>query len=55
MTFSQRRQWVVGYGHYHSVGDSLAHNYEKTILMIRIASSVVKIVKQKLKVDDILP
>jgi glutamate racemase len=46
---------VVGCGHYHIVGDSLAHNYEKTILMIGIASFVVKIVKQKLKVDDTLP
>jgi hypothetical protein len=27
MTSSQGRKWVVGCGHYHIVGDNLAHNY----------------------------
>jgi len=26
-TSSQWKQWVVGYGYYRIVGDSLAHNY----------------------------
>jgi hypothetical protein len=46
---------VVGFGHYRIVSDSLAHNYQETILKVRIASFVVKNVKQELKVDDILP
>jgi hypothetical protein len=35
MTSLQRRQWVVGCGHYRIVGDSLVHNYQETILMAR--------------------
>jgi len=30
-TSLQGRQWVVNYGHYCIVGDSLAHNYQETI------------------------
>jgi hypothetical protein len=55
MTSSQRRQWVVGCGHYYFVGDSLVHNSQETILTIGIANLVIKIVKQELEVDDILP
>ncbi len=54
MTSSQGRQWLVGCGHYHIVGDSLAHNFQDTILTIRIARSTVKTMKQEFKVDDIL-
>jgi len=46
---------VVGYGCYCNVDDSLAHNSQETIITPRIASFVVKTVKQELKVDDILP
>jgi len=46
---------VVGYGCCCDVDDSLAHSSQETIITPRIASFVVKIVKQELKVDDILP
>ncbi len=45
---------MVSYGCYHIVGDSLAHNYQETIFMTRTTSSMVKIMKQELEVDDIL-
>ncbi len=45
---------MVGCGHYRIVGDSLAHNSQETIFTTRIASFVIKIVKQELEVDDIL-
>jgi hypothetical protein len=45
---------VVGCGHYRIVGDSLAHNYQETILTTRTTSFVVKNVKHELKVDDTL-
>ncbi len=51
---SQRRQRVVGCGHYCIVGDSLAHNYQETILMATPTCSMVKTVKQKPEVDDVL-
>jgi hypothetical protein len=44
-------EWLV----YHIVGDNLVHNFQETILMARIAKSMVKIVKQKFEGDDILP
>jgi hypothetical protein len=34
MTSSHGKQWVVGWGHYHIVGDSLAHNYQETVLTV---------------------
>ncbi len=43
---------MVGYGCYHIVGDSLAHNYQETILTTGTISFVVKNVKQELKVDN---
>jgi len=46
---------VVGYGRYRIVGDNLVHNSQETILMPRIADSVIKTMKQKLKVDNTLP
>ncbi len=46
---------MVGYGRYCIVGDNLVHNSQETILMPRIADSVVKTMKQKLKVDNTLP
>jgi hypothetical protein len=46
---------VVGYGCYHIVGNSFIYNSHETILMLGIASFVVKIVKQELEVDNILP
>jgi hypothetical protein len=46
---------VVGYGCYRIVGDNLAHNSQETILMVGTADSVVKTMKQKLQVDNILP
>jgi len=36
---------VVGCGYYCIVGDSLVHNYQETILMVGIASSMAKSVK----------
>jgi hypothetical protein len=45
---------VVGYGCYYIVGDNLAHNFQETILMAGTANSVVKTMKQKLQVDNIL-
>jgi hypothetical protein len=46
---------VVGCGCYRIVGDSLVHNSQETILMARIASSMVKTMKQEIEVDDTLP
>jgi hypothetical protein len=45
---------VVGCGHYRIVGDSLAHNYQETILTTRTTSFVVKNVKQEFKIDNTL-
>jgi hypothetical protein len=54
-TSSQGRQWVVGFGHYHSISDSLSHNSQDTILMPKTTSFVVKIVKEEHKILDTLP
>jgi hypothetical protein len=53
MTSSQGRQWVVGYGCYRIVGNSLTHNSQEIILIPRIARAMVKIVKQEHEVSDI--
>ncbi len=45
---------MVGCGHYRIVGDSLAHNYQETILTTRTTSFVVKNVKQEFKIDNTL-
>jgi hypothetical protein len=45
---------VVGCGHYRIVGDSLAHNYQETILTTKTTSFVVKNVKQEFKIDNTL-
>ncbi len=45
---------MVGCGHYHIIGDSLVHNFQKTILTIKTTSFVVKNVKQELEVDNAL-
>jgi len=45
MTSSYGKQWVVGWGCYHIVSDSLAHNYQETILKIGIVGFVVKFMK----------
>ncbi len=34
-TSSQGRKWVVGFGHYYVVVDSLIHNFQETILTQR--------------------
>jgi hypothetical protein len=54
-TFSQRPQWVVGYGWYHIVGDSLNHNSQDTILMLGSVGSIFNIVKDEHKVLNTLP
>jgi glutamate racemase len=46
---------VVGCGHYRIVGDSLAHNLQETILIARTIGSMVKTMKQELKIDNTLP
>jgi hypothetical protein len=46
---------MVGYGYYYIINNSLIHNYEETIHMTRIAGSMVKTMKQEVKVDNILP
>jgi hypothetical protein len=46
---------VVGSGHYCIIGDSLAHNFQETILMAKIVGSMVKTMKQKFKVGNTLP
>ncbi len=51
-TSSQRRQWVVGCGCYYIVGSSLIHDSQETILTPRIASSMVKIMKQEHKINN---
>ncbi len=45
---------MVGCGHYRIVGDSLAHNYQETILTTKTTSFVVKNVKQEFKIDNTL-
>jgi hypothetical protein len=45
---------LVGYGRYHIVGNGLAHNSQEIVFTIRTASSMVKIMKQELEVDDTL-
>ncbi len=45
---------MVSCGHYIIVGDNLAHNSWKTILMVGTIGSVVKTVKHELEVDNIL-
>jgi hypothetical protein len=45
-------QWVVGFGHYHIVGNNLTHNSQDTILMLGIVGSIVEIVKNKHKVPN---
>jgi hypothetical protein len=55
MASSQGRQWVVGCGHYHIVGDSFIHNFQETILTSRTIGFVVKIVKHEHEVSDIHP
>jgi hypothetical protein len=54
-TSFQHPQWVVGYGWYHIVGDSLNHNSQNTIFMLGIVGSIFKIVKDEHKVLDTLP
>jgi hypothetical protein len=39
---------------YCIVGDNLVHNFQETTLMVRIASFMVKTMKQELKVNDTL-
>jgi hypothetical protein len=51
----QGRQWVVGCGCYHNVGNSFIHNSQKIILTPRITRFVVKIVKQEHEVNNIQP
>jgi hypothetical protein len=46
---------MVGCGRYHTVGDSLNHNFQDTILMLGTIVYVVKIVKEEHEVHDILP
>lgn len=53
-TSSQCPQWLVDYGWYHIIGDSLNHNFPITILMLRTINSVFKIVKDEHKVLDTL-
>jgi len=52
-TSSQGHQWVVGCGRYCIVGNSLSHNFQDTILMLRTIGFVVKIMKEEHKVFDI--
>jgi hypothetical protein len=54
-TSFQGCQWVVGFGCYCIVGDSLTHNSQDTIFMLGTIGFVVNIVKDKHKVPDILP
>ncbi len=44
---------MVGCGRYCLVDDALTHNSQETILMARTIGYLVKIMKQKLKVDDV--
>ncbi len=55
MTSSQGRQWLVGYGHYRIIGDSVIHNSQEIILMPRTIGFMVKILKQKHELSDTRP
>jgi hypothetical protein len=44
---------VVGCGHYRIVDDSLAHNYQETILTARTTCFAVKTMKKEFKIDNI--
>jgi len=50
----QKHRWVVGFGCYCIVGDSLIHNFQNIILTLGTISYVVKIVKDKYEVSNIL-
>jgi hypothetical protein len=52
-TSSQGHRWVVNCGQYRIVGDNLSHNVQDIILMLRITSFIVKIVKDKHEVLNI--
>jgi len=54
-TSFQGHQWVVGCDEYHIVGDNLCHKSQDTILTPSTTGFIVKIVKDKHKVFDILP
>ncbi len=45
---------MVGCGRYCIIGGSLAHNFQETIVTIGTVGFVVRTIKQKLEVDDIL-
>ncbi len=53
-TSFQRRQWLVGCGCHCIVSSSLTHNSQETILTPRIASSMVKIMKQEHIINNTL-
>jgi hypothetical protein len=55
MTSSQGRQWVVGYGRYHIISDSLTQKSQETILTPRTTRSMVKIMKQEHEVNNTRP
>jgi hypothetical protein len=50
----QKHRWVVGFGCYCIVGDSLIHNFQNIILTLGTIGYVVKIVKDKYEVSNIL-
>jgi hypothetical protein len=52
---SQGHQWVVGFGRYYIVSNSLIHNSQDTILTLQTIGFVVKIVKEEHKVLNTLP
>ncbi len=45
---------MVGCGRYCIIGGSLAHSFQETIVTIGTVGFVVRTIKQKLEVDDIL-
>jgi len=51
----QKCQWVVAFGCYCIVGDSLIHNCQDIILTLGTIGYVVKIVKDEYEVSNILP
>jgi hypothetical protein len=53
-TSSQGHQWVVGFGCYCIIGNSLSHNSQDTILTPRTIGFIIKIVKEEHKALDIL-
>jgi hypothetical protein len=54
-TSFEGHQWVVGFGRYCIIGNSLSHNFQDIILTPRTIGFIIKIVNEEHEVLDTLP